>query len=484
MRRGNVAKMALGGWAAVMATAALAAADTWAIKGDIVLPDQDAPKKGWLLFDDASILKVDCSGEDIPFNAQILEYKGYIFPTLIDCHNHADWNSIKLWRADKKYNNRYEWQQDPLYLMNVKQIYYGKIFGKFEYASLKYAEIRAIIGGTTVLQSTYVVPPTPMFMRNLDSRYQADSRIGNILDVTEEGEDAHRFRLGLANGATRRIFLHIAEGKCDDDESLKEFPHLEEIGLVRPGVVIIHGIALDEKQLQKLKQNGMYLVWSPKSNLVLYGETALIGAAIDAGVTIALGPDWSITGSNNVLGELKFAHAYAKKKGLEKTITPRRLFRMVTVDAAEVAGLTERLGVLRHGNAADLMLVKRKAADPYESLLMTEPADIDLVFIDGVPVYGDEKLLKSHLPDDQAKELDRLEIQGSKEPKAIHLRGNPRGPWHWYQRYPALENELKKQVPRFAPLIEEQDWPPLEEPKEKRRAAQHVRGHAPTIACK
>ncbi len=95
---------------------------------------------------------------------------------------------------------------------------------------------------------------------------------------------------------------------------------------------------------------------------------------------------------------------------------------MVTVDAAKVAGLTERLGAIRHGNAADLLLAVRKDADPYESLLKTGPSDISLVFIGGVPCYGSEKLLSRWIP---ADELDRLEILGIDGPKAIHLVGDP-----------------------------------------------------------
>ena len=49
------------------------------------------------------------------------------------------------------------------------------------------------------------------------------------------------------------------------------------------------------------------MVWSPLSNLMLYGGTTNIGAARSAGVPLALGSDWSPTGSKNLLNELKIA---------------------------------------------------------------------------------------------------------------------------------------------------------------------------------
>ena len=49
------------------------------------------------------------------------------------------------------------------------------------------------------------------------------------------------------------------------------------------------------------------MVWSPMSNLLLYGGTADIAAALAAGVRIGIGSDWSPSGSKNLLGELKVA---------------------------------------------------------------------------------------------------------------------------------------------------------------------------------
>lgn len=49
-------------------------------------------------------------------------------------------------------------------------------------------------------------------------------------------------------------------------------------------------------------------MWSPHSNFELYGVTADVGAAYCEGVTLALAPDWSPTGSDNMLDEIKYAH--------------------------------------------------------------------------------------------------------------------------------------------------------------------------------
>ena len=54
------------------------------------------------------------------------------------------------------------------------------------------------------------------------------------------------------------------------------------------------------------------MIWSPLSNLLLYGDTARVDVAKRAGVRIGLGSDWSPSGSKNLLGELKIAWLYSQ----------------------------------------------------------------------------------------------------------------------------------------------------------------------------
>jgi hypothetical protein len=56
-------------------------------------------------------------------------------------------------------------------------------------------------------------------------------------------------------------------------------------------------VQADAKTTDARHPYGMGLIWSPFSNLLLYGETANIASAKSAKVTIALGSDWTPTGS-------------------------------------------------------------------------------------------------------------------------------------------------------------------------------------------
>jgi hypothetical protein len=57
------------------------------------------------------------------------------------------------------------------------------------------------------------------------------------------------------------------------------------------------------------------LIWSPRSNITLYGDTADATAANALGVEIALGTDWMPTGPMNLRRELKCADSFDTVNG-------------------------------------------------------------------------------------------------------------------------------------------------------------------------
>src|SRR4029453_8080197 len=124
-----------------------------------------------------------------------------------------------------------------------------------------------------------------------------------IADV--EARDAGKFLTRLLRGTT--ILLHLSEGT--DERARAHFQALQ-IGdrwAITHALGGIHCCGLCDTDYATLAQNGGSMVWSPFSNLLLYGRTADIARARREGVVIALGSDWSPSGSRNLLGELKVA---------------------------------------------------------------------------------------------------------------------------------------------------------------------------------
>ncbi|OFZ17121.1 MAG: hypothetical protein A2X86_01325 [Bdellovibrionales bacterium GWA2_49_15] len=203
------------------------------------------------------------------------------------------------------------------------------------------------------------------------------------------------------------IIGHLTEGRRIDPYNQVEFDLLRIIGLDQKNVNLIHAVGINNAGLKHMAKQGMGIIWSPFSNFLLYGQTADIAAAHKAGVMLALGSDWTPTGSKSVLEELKIARNYLKQEGMNKIFTDEYLYRMVTENPAKMINqLEEKAGDGHHGAGkvvadavASIIVVKENKADPHTNLVTATAGDINLVVITGSPLYGNVKYLKSFNPE-------------------------------------------------------------------------------------
>lgn len=185
------------------------------------------------------------------------------------------------------------------------------------------------------------------------------------------------------------IVAHLSEGGRDDAYNKSEYQYAKTMDLAKSGLTIIHGVGMDAKDFAHAAKNQISIVWSPFSNLLLYGETLDVKAARAAGVNVTIGADWTPTGSKTILDELKLAKRYLDHEGI-KGISDKDLVDMATINAALAIHREKVVGQVAPGYQADLLLVGRTpSANPYTELLDTTQKDVDLVVVAGQPTYGD-----------------------------------------------------------------------------------------------
>ena len=92
------------------------------------------------------------------------------------------------------------------------------------------------------------------------------------------------------------------------------------------------------------------MIWSPRSNISLYGDTAHVPMLMREGVNVALGTDWILSGSMNLLRELKCADS-VNSSYFDSTITDEQMFRMVTSAAADSLLAQTKIGRLAAGRS-------------------------------------------------------------------------------------------------------------------------------------
>jgi len=368
------------------------AGPTYALHGMALLPN--GPADAYVVVSGEKIAAVATSAASVPSNATIVETGGVIAPGLVDLHNHVAYDFIPFWNSGKRWQNRYQWARTSAYAAAVKTPYNDVKNAGRTCEAVKYGELRALVGGTTSVEGSADLTCTRSWARNVEfENFCADRVRENVLPVTAlKQSDADTLNAQFASGATKAYIVHLAEGI--DDSSRAEFDYMDQLGLVKPELVAIHGTALTDAQLQKMGQVGAKLVWSPLSNLALYGQTTNIPAAVAAGITISIAPDWSPSGSANVLGELKVADRVNRERfgGL---LSDQDLVAMVTSNPAHTVAMDDKIGAIAQGLYADLMVVRGDPAAPYRALIDAHPADVLLTTVSGQAFYGTSDIVSA-----------------------------------------------------------------------------------------
>lgn len=352
-------------------------------------------------------------------NVQVVNTRGTIYPGLIELHNHLSYNILRLWQVPKKYTNRNQWGGTPEYrkIISGPMNILGKTPGYIE-AIVRYVECKCLMGGVTTSQGIALFSNNGIqkyyrgIVRNVEDTDDTElpEALAKISDVEASSVESFNERLKKQDC----MLLHLSEGT--DDAAHKHFTDLQlDSGewAITSALAGIHCVALvaDDYKLMKGKKASM--VWSPLSNLLLYGQTADIASALKNKLLIGIGSDWSPSGSKNLFGELKVARLVANELGIYKRKSD--ILALATINAAKILKWNKQLGSIEKGKRADLMVVAGTSGNAYEHFLNHAENAISLVVINGIPRYGHENLMNLWT---EVKE--KIEVNGVRY--QIHLK--------------------------------------------------------------
>jgi 5-methylthioadenosine/S-adenosylhomocysteine deaminase len=358
---------------------------TYALGGRILTPAK--PITGYVVIADHKISAIVTTRAEVPAGIPVIETQAIISPGFIDLHNHVAYNFIPVWNSGRKWNNRYQWAGSVAYGRAVKTPYNAVKNANHLCEAAKFGEFRAMVGGTTAIQGSVDLTCTRSWVRNVEFKNFCEDRVRqNVLPIGDiTATEAASLNAQFTSGATRAYLVHLAEGV--DDASRGEFETLRALDLLKPHVVGIHSTALTDAQLQEMGRIGMKVVWSPLSNMMLYGKTTNIPVALKANVKIALAPDWSPSGDANVLGELKAA-ARVNREQWGNAIPAKTLWQMATSNPADIIGMGDKLGRIQVGYQADLVVIRGDRRSPYNGIIDADASDVLMTVIDGEMLYG------------------------------------------------------------------------------------------------
>lgn len=385
------------------------------LRGVVLAPEKVInPGEVLVIGDKIACVAEDCSGTTGANTATIIETNGTISPGLVDCHNHMSYNFLGEWipKPAKVFNNRYEWSDDPAYEKHILPYAANRSKSSHFCPASKWAELRSLIHGTTTMQGQPSAASSCIdgWVRN-PNRYHGlgyDFMRGTISsprDITDSQAASLVKSFTAVNKPSTRYHVHMCEGVSGNHVE-KEFDSFagrdprknrhNGTSLLSFGTaVLIHSVILSDKQLQEVKDENAMVVWSPSSNFALYGtgvgSTAPIKKLLDLDILTGIGPDWTVSGEDEMLSELRVCHDFGKEQKLAK-LTTKKLWQMATEDGATVVGLNGYVGQLVVGERADISVFARQGKDPYMTVIDSRAQDVRLVMINGVVYYGDVAL--------------------------------------------------------------------------------------------
>ncbi len=308
----------------------------------------------------------------------------FVLPGLVNAHDHLELNHYGRLKGRDRYENATEWiddmrprlQDDPVILAGKAHPLAERLFA---------GALKNLLAGVTLVAH--------------HNPYYRDFRCGVPVRVLRRYGWAHSFALERhpagargepggdvaarwkATPAALPFFVHLAEGV--DATASAELAQLEALGCLRPNTVIVHGVAIDDDGWRRVAANEASFVWCPASNFFLFGRTAAMGDLLrnPERPRIAIGTDSRITGTRDLLDELRVARSSAP-------LTTSELLAMVTSTAADILR-QPYAGRLTRGAPADLVVVPPLAGSPGESLLEASRKDLQLVVVGGQPLVGD-----------------------------------------------------------------------------------------------
>ncbi|MGI9430975.1 MAG: amidohydrolase family protein [Myxococcota bacterium] len=351
---------------------------------------------------------IDCVGCDCaaasPAATRVICPDAVISPGLINAHDHVGWMHHAPWTSaetgvdpDLRFEHRHDWRVGTRSHPNLNA---GP--GNASVAERTFGELRFVLGGAT---SFFGSGNAGGLLRDLDSP--------GVDGLGLQGADYDTFPLGDADGTLRSTTCdypdpvdalpldadayvgHVAEGI--DSEARNEFLCLtggrpDAVDVLDDGTALIHGAGLRAEDVQTMAERGISLVWSPRSNLAIYGETAPVTVMDILGVPIGLGTDWIRSGSMNVLRELACADEF-NTFHLGGYFSDEDLWRMATLGSAEALGVDDAIGLLAPGFGGDVAVFAKDGRDAYGAVVGADVGDVALVLRGGQVLSGNSTVV-------------------------------------------------------------------------------------------
>jgi len=314
-----------------------------------------------------------------------------LMPGLINCHTHAamslfkgfaddlplmDWLENHIWPAESKWVDE-KFVHDGTELAMAEMLRSGTtcftdmyFFPDVIAKAVNQSGMRAAVGMIVLDFPTVWAQNADEYIEKglrLRDEYREHSRIKTIFaphapyTVSEAALSQVRM---LSDEMDLPVTMHIHETQSEVDQAISQkqkrpLQSLNELGLVSPNLIAVHMTALNDDDIALLAENAANIVHCPESNLKLASGFCPLGRLLNANINVCLGTDGSASNNDlDMFGEMKTAALLAKAVAADASCANANdMLRMATINGAKALGMSDEIGSLEVGKAADMIAI-------------------------------------------------------------------------------------------------------------------------------
>jgi len=365
-----------------------------------------------------------------------------VFPGLINTHTHAamvyfrgladdlplqEWLEKHIWPAEGKWMTS-EFVNDAIELACLEMLKagittYTDMYFYQDTAGKKLGKI----GMRGVLGAGIIDFPFTGYAKSVDDYFiNAENLINNWKDselvspcvaphaTYTCGPDNYKRANELSEKYNVPIHTHLAETQFEVSEVQKHYgktpvEYLESIGLLSERLSAAHCIWVSDKEIELLAKRSVGISHCIESNLKLASGFAPVTKMLKAGIKVGLGTDGAASNNDlSILGEMSTAAKVHKAVSNDPTaLDSKTALLMATRNGAEIVGLGDKIGSIKSGKLADLVIANLEQPhltpiyDIYSHITYCmRPSDIETVMVNGKIVVNNRRLIT----------MDELEI--------------------------------------------------------------------------
>jgi 5-methylthioadenosine/S-adenosylhomocysteine deaminase len=366
---------------------------------------------------------------------EVMDGRGMaIMPGFINCHTHAAMSLMRGFADDlplKEWLENFIWPSEAAF-MNRKNVALGTRLALLEmiaagtvmFADMYFFEDEVALAcqqaGMRVLLGEGILDfktphfPNPddaiAFALELASHYSNDPLIKVALAphaVYTVSPSTLKKIAKLSADYHLPVHIHLAETRQEVEDCQKSFgvhpiDHLSNVGLLNDKLIAAHMVHVPSEYYSRLREAGVRIAHNHSANLKLASGFAPIPDYLKEKIITGLGTDGPAS-NNNLAIPIEWRHSSLVSKmmtGNPEAINAFEALYMATTGGARVLGVSDIIGSLEPGKAADIILISlnKPHLQPIYNIYSTlaysmHPTDVDTVIINGRIVMRRRQML-------------------------------------------------------------------------------------------